>query len=275
MKDVKAIALSMLRHLLCHPFYNPSNRLLELLKTTLMPMPLMLVGVFSLIALSSCTPTLDSDNVAAQIQAELEQEDLSLKAVVCPERVAIAPQTSFTCTGELDPQGTFPIEVTQTDEQGGVEWEVPNSKGLLNLATIETTIQEAIATEASGQKPLLDCGGAYRVNQPGDTFECKVANVAPLKAEQTETLLLNIVVKLDPQGNITWQQVRRQQTLVTASATASGTSAAGVKPATGANPTAASIDSPKPTAQPAATSAPAAGQTAEDFLNNPGAIDDF
>jgi hypothetical protein len=58
--------------------------------------------------------------------------------------VAIAPETSFTCTGELDPQGAFPIQVTQKDDQGGVEWEVPNSKGLLNLATIETTIQEAI-----------------------------------------------------------------------------------------------------------------------------------
>jgi hypothetical protein len=81
MKDVKAIALFML----CHPFYPKNNHLLNLLKTTSpmpMPMPLMLVGAFSLIALSSCTPTLDSDKVAAQIQAELEQEDVSLKAVV-------------------------------------------------------------------------------------------------------------------------------------------------------------------------------------------------
>lgn len=230
------------------------------------------VGAIAVAILTSCAPTLDRAEVEAQIQAELEQS-VPLSAVVCPERVAIAPDTSFTCTGELDPQGTFPIAVTQTDEQGSIEWEVPNSKGLLNLATIESEIEAAIATETNGSEPQLDCGGAYRINLPGDSFECKVADVVPVQAGQTETLLLNVVVTLDPQGNVTWQQVRRQQTIASAATpAASPTPGANTASETASSSTAEFAS----TTENAESAVPgAAGQTAEDFLNNPGATDDF
>jgi hypothetical protein len=98
-----------------------------------------------------------------------------------------------------------------------------------------------------------------------------VANVAPIKQGQTETLLLNVVVKLDPQGNITWQQIRRQQAI--ASATVPGTASANRNAASETAP--AATNEAKPATEAAATSAPAAGQTAEDFLDQPGALDDF
>ncbi|MBD2459997.1 DUF4333 domain-containing protein [Oscillatoria sp. FACHB-1407] len=215
---------------------------------------------------------MNSSDIETQIQAELGQEEVPLRAVSCPDRVAIAPDNTFTCIGELESATTFPIAVTQMDDQGTIEWEVPNSKGLLNLELIEAEIREAIATESNSNAPTLDCGGAYRINQPGSSFECKVANAAPIKQGQTETLLLNIVVQLDPQGNITWQQIRRQQTIASAAVPGARQAAS---PNAGNTATPASTNETEPASEPATTTAPAADQTAEDFLNQPGALDDF
>jgi hypothetical protein len=227
------------------------------------------------VGLAGCTPVIDRARVEAQIKGELEQQGaITLKSVSCPQRVAIAPGSTFTCTGELDPQGIFPILVTQSDAQGNVKWQVPNSKGLLNLKDLETAFQQAIATE-TGAQPQIDCGGRYRINKPGDSFDCRITNPSLLKKGQTQITLLNVRVTLDAQGNVSWQQVRRQQVIASA-ATQRGAIANPVK-AGAANPGNASPNASPPTA-PASTqpvAAPPAGKTAEDFLNKPGAMDGF
>lgn len=153
---------------------------------------------------TGCTPRLDTDAIAEIIQQELaQQSDIALTEVVCPREVEPMAEASFPCLGKLDEENAFLIRVTQLDDQGSVEWNVPNSRGMLNLAELERVFQEEIVNEF-GRSPTIDCGGTYRVNTPGESFDCQV--VDPLVVD--ERRLEAIQVNLDSQGNINWQQVR-------------------------------------------------------------------
>jgi len=170
---------------------------------------------------------------------------------------------------------------------------------LLNLAILEAHFQEEIASEL-GVQATIDCGSTYRVNRPGDSFECAVANaIAPMsqsdpsnqadpasQTEQTnlanltnppdqddpstqaEPVLVEVVVNVDQQGNVNWQQIRRVQTAQAAdSPTTTAAAPAAASPTANAATTAEQSES--------ATATPSEAQTAEDFLDDPSALDDF
>lgn len=184
-----------------------------------------------------CAQKLDSEQIASNIQAELEQAaDLSVESVTCPEAIALEPESTFRCTGELASGSTFVIDVTQTDQPGQVSWKVPSSKGLLNLGDLEQHFQKELASETVAV-PVVNCGSNYRPNQIGDRFDCRVIN--GILSDQTK--IEKITVTVDAQQNVTWQQVR-QQLVATQSAPV-------VQPATGVAPTAIAspqIASPRP-----------------------------
>lgn len=220
------------------------------------------------LVLIGCTPTLDHTKVETQLQADIsQQQGMTLKSISCPKNVAVAATATFTCTGKLTSLGTFPIAVTQADK-GAITWKIPNSKGMLNLDELEANVQEAIASEI-GTQTKIDCGGSYRVNKPGDRFDCQVADPITISQGQTNLLLVNITVNVDAQGNVSWQQIRRQQAIarVPNSSASSTTTPPSQRNTTSQAPTA---ESP----QPAVQAAPS-GQTADDFLNDPNAADGF
>jgi len=223
--------------------------------------------------LQGCKPTLDNTVVETQIQSQLSsQKGISLKAVLCPQKVIVAKDASFTCIGELNPTGTFPINVTQLDAQGTVKWQIPNSKGLLNLSLLETEFGKAIASDAGIGIPGIDCGGDYRVNKPGDRFECQVINAQPIREGQNQSLLTSVVVSLDDAGNVSWQQIRRQQ-VIARSLSTSKTSSQILPPSPTASPQKETTRNSVPSASPPQPQPTA--QTADDFLNNPNAADGF
>jgi hypothetical protein len=189
--------------------------------------------LFTTLALTACSNRLDTTEVEAMIQADIERQGrrLSLRAVRCPTDVNRQAGAYFRCVGELDPEGTFTINVTQQDSQGQVTWEVPNSKVLLNLVKVEGTIQQGLS-QALGKRALVDCGSAtYRVNQPGDRFECQIVGGL---TEGSDTIN-SVLVRVDPSGNLDWQELR------TANAVATGGSSSAI---------AAAPTSPTPTGQP-------------------------
>lgn len=223
------------------------------------------------LVLVGCSPTLNHTTVESQLQAELsQQQGITLKSVSCPSHVAIAPTTSFTCTGNLIPAGSFPIVATQGTEQGAITWEIPSSKGLLNLAQLEATFQDAIASE-TGTQLNIDCGGSYRVNKPGDRFECPVTAPTTISQGESKLLLVNVTVNVDDQGNVSWQQIRRQQAIARATPP-SATNASITAPADQGNTSRQPLVAEP--SQPSANTAPA-GSTADDFLNDPNAADGF
>jgi hypothetical protein len=158
------------------------------------------------LGLTACSNRLDTQALEAMIKADIERQGrrLSLQSVLCPSNVTRQAGAYFRCVGELNPAGTFTINVTQQDAQGNVTWEVPNSKVLLNLPKVEDTIQQGLS-QAFGQRALIDCGTAtYRANQPGDRFQCQVVGGIETETDTIESVLVSITAE----GNLTWQELR-------------------------------------------------------------------
>jgi Domain of unknown function (DUF4333) len=173
--------------------------------------------LIAIAALAGCTPSLNVQSLEANIKTQLEeQSDLKIKSVTCPTHIPRKADTSFQCEGVLEPEKKFAIEVKQKDDQGQTTWEVPNSKGILNLALLETEFQTAIANDTQA-KPALRCGSdRYRANRPGDSFDCQVKNAVLAK---TKGLIEKVTVAIDLEGNVSWQQIRRTQKTASAPAT--------------------------------------------------------
>ncbi|UBF26254.1 DUF4333 domain-containing protein [Kovacikia minuta CCNUW1] len=247
--------------------------------------------IASLLTLTACGKTLDSENIAQRIQQDvIRQGGISLKTVTCPGKIEPESGERFECIGEIDTGYTFTIPVKQQDDQGRVTWDVPNAKGLLNVAKFETTLQEAVQAEI-GSRPIIRCGDGFKPIKPGQIFECKLEvkekvgdpkgskvagdarKPAPSNTPQRRTgknlKPETIVVSVGADGNVSWQRVLpgAVSELSPKPAEKSTRSANREVPST--------QSSVKPASKPAANPEPPAQKSAEDFLNQPGASDQF
>ncbi|ASC73781.1 hypothetical protein XM38_047530 [Halomicronema hongdechloris C2206] len=170
------------------------------------------------VCLAACSNQLNTADIEATIEAEIERQGyrLSLAEVRCPNTVPRQTNHYFRCVGELDSEETFTINVVQQDGQGTVEWEVPNSKTMLNLVKVETRIAEGLG-QALGQRAIIDCGHTYRTNQPGDRFECQVVGELTDGRDRIDAVL----VMPEPDGNLTWQELRQPIPAAAGTSTAS------------------------------------------------------
>jgi hypothetical protein len=185
--------------------------------------------VASLLTLAGCEKPLDTAKIAETIQDDIiKQGGVSLKSVVCPDSVKPESGQTFECVGILDTDGGFAIPVTQQDDQGTVRWSVSSVKGLVNVAELQTKIQQELEKELG---PLtINCGNnIYRAVKPGESFDCKVlkrgakptakstekpAGKSPqsMKNRGTKQATQNqqpgiILVTIDPAGGVNWQRV--------------------------------------------------------------------
>ena len=154
--------------------------------------------------LTGCFNRLNTRAIESEIEVEIESQSrrLSIDEVRCPTGVYRQAGAYFRCVGMLRPEGQFTINVTQQDSQGNVTWDVPNSQVILNMATVEADLQEDFAKQFS-RRASLDCGELYRINQPGEEFECQVVGRVNLGQEDITAL----IVKVDPEGNLNWYEV--------------------------------------------------------------------
>ncbi|ESA34491.1 hypothetical protein N836_16480 [Leptolyngbya sp. Heron Island J] len=161
-------------------------------------------ALLGLIFLSSCSRHLNMSRIEADIQDDIERQGrrLTLKDVICPNRVVKQAEAYFRCVGELPAGGQFTINVIQQDDQGTVIWDVPSSKVLINLAALEEKIQAEIR-EAVGKSLVVNCRDTYRINQRGDSFECDVVGDGTIAAGRVESVL----VKVNGESNLEWQEV--------------------------------------------------------------------
>ena len=102
--------------------------------------------LLGLVALSSCSRYINVSQGETNIQDDIERQGrrLSLTSVICPARVAKQAEAYFRCVGELPDGGQFTVNVIQQDDEGTLTWDVPSSKVLINLASLEETIQAEI-----------------------------------------------------------------------------------------------------------------------------------
>jgi hypothetical protein len=78
------------------------------------------------VAAAGCTKTLDTDGLEGELKSQLEAEmSTTIATVDCPADVEAKAGESFECTAEDEESGaTFTIRVTQSDDQGNVDWEI-------------------------------------------------------------------------------------------------------------------------------------------------------
>ena len=157
------------------------------------------------LALTGCWNRLDTIAVEQEIEAEIESQSrrLSLAEVRCPANITKQSGAYFRCVGYLRPEGEFTINVVQQDAQGGIAWDVPSSSVILNMAKVEDKLQQDFA-QAFAKRATVDCGDLYRLNLPGEEFACDVVGGVVVGTEQVTAL----VVKVDPEGNLTWYENR-------------------------------------------------------------------
>ncbi len=180
-----------------------------------------------LVALSGCAKSLDVDSLQTNIRENvIRQGGLSLKTVTCPKNVPLETGRAFDCVGELDSGELFAIPAKQTDATGKVEWDVPHTKGLLNLVKLESLFQETLQA-SEGKKLAIECGQGYRAVKPGESFECQIkqpvgqstgkdtqGRTTKLPAKDTGSQQVKptepaktILVTIDPENNVNWRQV--------------------------------------------------------------------
>lgn len=161
-------------------------------------------ALLGLVFLSSCSRHLNMSRIEADIQDDIERQGrrLTLKDVICPNRVEKQAEQYFRCVGELPEGNQFTINVIQQDDQGTVSWDVPSSKVIINLASLEETIQEDIR-DAVGKSLAVDCRDTYRVSKRGDSFECDIVGAGSIATGRVESVL----VKVNGDSNLEWQEV--------------------------------------------------------------------
>jgi len=237
-------------------------------------LPFLLLGIFA--GLAGCSNNLEVRPLETSIKTELEKQGgIIVQTIVCPKDLPKAAGAFFQCKGKLLPRGEFVVTVQQEDEAGKLKWEVLNSNGLLNLPRLEKRLQKELSTEI-GAEPTIKCSNGtrqYRSTKPGDSFECKVTNG---KLTSPQGQIDKLVVKVDAQGNVNWQQYRTIQATVAVSAEQRATplplpgSALPGSPAAKTSATASKV-SPSPVSTAPAPSA----KSAEDLLKDPNATDGF
>lgn len=84
-----------------------------------------LAGVVAL-AVAGCSSVLDTksleDEIGRQLAANLEVEPAQV-TVQCPDSISVETGAVVRCTAEADGV-TYGLKVTQTDDEGAVEWEI-------------------------------------------------------------------------------------------------------------------------------------------------------
>ncbi|MGG6263498.1 DUF4333 domain-containing protein [Leptolyngbya sp. AN03gr2] len=239
-----------------------------------------------LISLVGCGKSLDAANIEATIKDGITKQGGTLiKSVICPDNIKPEAGKEFECVGVLDSGAGFPISVKQQDAQGSIFWEATSVKGLINMAQLQTEFEQGLTKEIG--QASIDCGKAttYRSVKPGETFECQLikrdlksankpkATEKPISADSTKPTTKpndTIQVTIQPSGDINWQRIINvaEAKTPTPTATTATTVTDTQKPTESETPKSKAPDfNPSP--------APPAAKSPEDFLNQPGAADDF
>jgi hypothetical protein len=87
---------------------------------------LALAGALSMVAIGCGEETLDTDDLQQTISDGLEEQvGVAPESVECPDDITMEEGSEFECTGTAPNGEEFTIQVTQTDDEGNIEFEVP------------------------------------------------------------------------------------------------------------------------------------------------------
>ncbi|MEL7082939.1 MAG: DUF4333 domain-containing protein [Cyanobacteria bacterium P01_A01_bin.3] len=132
---------------------------------------------------------LNSRRLNEFLETEVEtQTGLAIIDVSCPEPRPIQEGDVFECELTDDKGATVLTTVTQTSDDGDVNFTVTGSRGVVDLRVVE----RQIASQINAQ---LDCGQDYLHGSPGDTHVCQIPN-------RNNRVLITVTTD---DGDVDWQ----------------------------------------------------------------------
>jgi len=143
------------------------------------------------------TGILDNDRVENYLRDRFPRETgIAVNSVSCPSGIEIKPNDTFECKVKVRNNRTVITEITQTDNQGNISWQV--SKGLISIASIQQQIQADLSRQLNGSIKA-DCGRRkFKIATPGETFNCRVRDASGRRRR------VKVLVD-DEAGNVSWQ----------------------------------------------------------------------
>ncbi len=224
----------------------------------------------ALLGTASCQP-MDMSALEDTIRLDLQAANLVVNDVNCPARKSA--EHVLRCEVELE-SGQYTPVIVQSLAPGEMDerptWEIPNSRALLNMRLLEDIFQAELRQETNGL-PVVMCGRSpYRLNQPGDRFECRVRNGRLGHDKRIE----RIVVTVDSQQNLAWQQVWLQlsETDLSIGEDANSEEAIASEPSESEPPPSIA---PEQVTEAQAITEPPTVTTADELLSDPSVFDDF
>lgn len=77
------------------------------------------------VAAGACSKTLDSEGLETTLKEQLTRETAStITAVDCPDEIKVETGGTFECTVTEESGTTFTLSLTQTDDNGAVNYEI-------------------------------------------------------------------------------------------------------------------------------------------------------
>ncbi|MEB3225095.1 MAG: DUF4333 domain-containing protein [Synechococcus sp.] len=158
--------------------------------------------LLGIVVLTGCTFTLDDEKLETEISQGLtNQTGLVVTSIACPEDQAIEAGNVFSCEATLEGGQTLPIQVTQNDDEGNVNWNadegLSNLRGLISSEKLETQIAQGIA-EQLNIEATIDCGAPYRILLTGESFNCNASD------NSGNTASIQVTAE-DDAGNVGWK----------------------------------------------------------------------
>lgn len=143
--------------------------------------------------LSGCSSSIDVSTLEESVQTGLAEQLGGSWTVECPDSMEVQAGLTTNCMATSDTGETVNVNVTQTDDQGNVTWEVPSTG--IDVAKLESTVAAELATQV---------GGEWTVTCPDDIPMEKdlTANCEATSADGQSTMI--DVTQTDDQGNVTW-----------------------------------------------------------------------
>jgi hypothetical protein len=149
-----------------------------------------------ILLLTGCSSALDGAKLQDEISSGLATQVGGEWTVTCPESEPLKTGATFTCTATDADGAAQTINVTQTDDQGNVTWELPASD--LDLETLKSGVTAELTKQVGGEWTLT-CPESVPIEN-GGTFTCTATEAGGTTQDIT-------VTQTDDQGNVTWETV--------------------------------------------------------------------
>lgn len=124
-------------------------------------------------------PEFDPEKVAGQIRAELEGQHVGVTSVTCPSGIKMKTGQTTACTGVSSRGDAFSVDVTQTDEQGGLKLSLRGK-----IFDPEAYAARALKHFTDGRK--VDCGTGRFIAVATSKLTCTVDGASPVTLSFSE-----------------------------------------------------------------------------------------